>query len=216
MGLTPTCEDPAATSWLTKDITRRDGLKALDGGPWKTRIAEPKPAKGYLRWHGDDEARAAVYGNRSRLRNRAFGKQAMRKRGEMVVRSFAHAIDRGGMRRAWLRGRQNVDKRYLIHVAGFNLGIQNPAMFGQGTPREAASARAALLFFVQSTISTLAGRQAVILAIDGETAMRSSSSRPRCRRLKKRHRHRAGRHCLATNVRSEPPPLLEDASRRPP
>jgi len=96
----------------------RDGLKGLDGGPWKTRIAEPKPANGCLRWHGDDEARAVVYGNRSRLRS-GVGKQAMRKRGEMVERSFTHVLDRGGMRRAWLRGRQNVHKRYLIHVAGF-------------------------------------------------------------------------------------------------
>ena len=37
----------------------------------------------------------------------------------MVERSFAHILNRGGMRRAWLRGRDNVHKRYLIHVAGF-------------------------------------------------------------------------------------------------
>jgi hypothetical protein len=166
VGLTPTCEDPSDLV-ADKGYHSRDGLKALDGGPWKTRIAEPKPAKGYLRWHGDDAARAAVYGNRSRLKS-GVGKQAMRKRGEMVERSFAHVLDRGGMRRAWLRGRQNVHKRYLIHVAGFNLGILMRAMFGQGTPRQAASARSALLFFVQSD-STLA--VAVILAIDGETAM---------------------------------------------
>ena len=47
----------------------------------------------------------------------------MRRRGEMVERSFAHVLDRGGMRRALLRERKNVHKRYLIHVAGFNLGI---------------------------------------------------------------------------------------------
>jgi transposase len=50
-------------------------------------------------------------------------------------RSFAHVLDGGGKRRAWLRGRQNVHKRYLIHVAGFNLGILMRAMFGQGTHR---------------------------------------------------------------------------------
>ena len=49
-----------ATWWLTKDITRAMVSRRLDGGPQKTRIAEPKLAKGYLRWHGDDEARAAV------------------------------------------------------------------------------------------------------------------------------------------------------------
>jgi len=47
----------------------------------------------------------------------------MRRCGELVERSFAHILDRGGMRRAWLRGRENVHKRYLIHVAGFNLGV---------------------------------------------------------------------------------------------
>src|ERR1700730_5394978 len=42
----------------------------------------------------------------------------MRKRGEMVERSFAHVLERGGVRRTWLRGRENVHKRYLVHVAG--------------------------------------------------------------------------------------------------
>jgi len=27
------------------------------------------------------------------------------------------------MSRVWLRGRDNVQKRYLIHVAGYNLGF---------------------------------------------------------------------------------------------
>jgi transposase len=74
----------------------------------------------------------------------------MRKRGEMVERSFAHVLDRGGMRRAWLRGRENVHKRYLVHVAGFNLGILMRAIFGKGTPREAASARSVILFVFQT------------------------------------------------------------------
>ena len=74
----------------------------------------------------------------------------MRKRGEMVERSFAHVLDRGGMRRAWLRGRENVHKRYLIHVAGFNLGILMRARFGCGTPREAADAAFAVWFVIQT------------------------------------------------------------------
>ena len=79
----------------------------------------------------------------------------MRKRGEMVERSFAHVLGRGGMRRAWLRGRENLHKRYLIHVAGFNLGILMRALFGCGTPREAASAAPVVLFFVQTEIMLL-------------------------------------------------------------
>jgi len=42
----------------------------------------------------------------------------MRKPGEIVERGFAHVLERGGMRRTWLRGRENVHKRYLVHVAG--------------------------------------------------------------------------------------------------
>ena len=40
-----------------------------------------------------------------------------------MERGFALILDRGGMRRVWLRGRENVQKRYLIHVAGYNLGL---------------------------------------------------------------------------------------------
>jgi hypothetical protein len=58
----------------------------------------------------------------------------MRRRAELVERSFVHILDRGGMRRARLRGRENVHKRYLIHVAGFNLGMLMRAVHGQGTP----------------------------------------------------------------------------------
>ena len=55
------------------------------------------------------------------------------------------------MRRTWLRGRENVHKRYLIHVAGYNLGILMRASFGQGTPREAAARQRSALLFVAFT-----------------------------------------------------------------
>ena len=109
----------------------------LDGSPWKTRIAEPQ-RRGVSRWHGDEEARRAVYNNRARLRS-AVGKQAMRQRADLVERSFAHILDRGGLRRTWLRGRENVHKRYLIHVAGHNLGLLMRLLIGAGTPKEAVA-----------------------------------------------------------------------------
>jgi transposase len=165
-GLAPTPENPSDLV-TDKGYHSREGLKELDGGVWKTRIAEPKPANGYLRWHGDDAARDAVYANRARLKS-GVGRDAMRRRGEMVERSFAHILDRGGMRRAWLRGRENVHKRYLIHVAGFNLGILMRALFGCGTPRADAGAKNALLFIIQ-TDATLAITG--LADIDGEVAM---------------------------------------------
>ena len=92
----------------------------------------------------------------------------MRKRGEIVERSFAHVLDRGGMRRTWLRGRENVHKRYLIHVAGFNLGVLMRALFGCGTPREAESAKSAVLFVIQTE-----GMMAIVLiaTVSGDVAM---------------------------------------------
>ena len=78
------------------------------------RIAEPKPAKGYLRWQGDETAQSAVYGNRARLKS-DVGRKTMRQRGELVERSFAHILDRGGMRRAWLCGREN-DRPTIPHA----------------------------------------------------------------------------------------------------
>ncbi len=148
VGLAPSVEEPCVLVG-DKGYHSRGGLKDLHGGVWKTRIAEPKPAKGYLRWHGDEAARQAVYANRARLKS-GLGQDAMRKRGEMVERSFAHVLDRGGMRRAWLRGRENVHKRYLIHVAGFNLSILMRALFGCGTPREAVARTRAFVFVIQA------------------------------------------------------------------
>jgi transposase len=166
VNLAPTPEDPCDLV-ADKGYHSRDVLKDLDDSPWKTRIAEPRPSKGYLRWHGDDEARAAVYANRNRLRT-SVGREAMRKRGEMVERSFAHVLERGGMRRTWLRGRENVHKRYLVHVAGFNLGILMRALFGVGTPKEAAAIKNAVVFAIHSEDTIVI---AFVAAFDAEIAV---------------------------------------------
>ena len=64
---------------------------------------------GNLAAHGDEEARRAVYNNCVRLRS-GVAKEAFRLRAELVLRSFALVLDRGGMRRAWLPGRENLHK----------------------------------------------------------------------------------------------------------
>ena len=92
-----------------------------------------------LRWHGDDDA-GAVYANRARLLS-GVARVALMLRAVLCERAFAHVLDRGGMRRTWLRGRNNVAKRYLIHVAGHNLGLLMRTLFGAGTPRAAADLR---------------------------------------------------------------------------
>ena len=96
-----------------------------------------RPKQKGCRWRGDEAARRAVTNNRTRLLS-GVAKEAFKLRAEIVERSFAHNLDRGGMRRTWLRGRENVHKRYLLHVAGHNLSLLMRQLIGAGTPREAA------------------------------------------------------------------------------
>jgi transposase len=58
---------PAAPAEVVADkgYHGREVLKHLDDGPWTTRIAEPA-RRTALRWHGDLDARRAVYNNRAR------------------------------------------------------------------------------------------------------------------------------------------------------
>src|SRR5215218_5419955 len=120
VGAAPTPEVPAELV-ADKGYHSREGLKDLEDGAWKSRIAEKK-VPGVSRWRGDEAARRAVYNNRARLRS-GVAREAFRLRAELVERSFALTLDRGGMRRAWLRGGENLQKRYLVHVAGYNLGL---------------------------------------------------------------------------------------------
>jgi len=99
----------------------------------RTYIPEKKQI-GKRHWVGKEEQRDAVYANRQRLQ-RAKGKQLLRKRGELIERTFAHCYETGGMRRTHLRKHNNILKRLLIHVAGMNLGLLLRNMYGIGTPR---------------------------------------------------------------------------------
>jgi len=143
IGKTPSQDDPAELV-ADKGYHSRDGLKDLEDSAWKSRISEPKP-NGILRWKGDDDAKRAYYNNRARLLS-GVARQAFKLRAELVERSFALVLDRGGMRRAWLRGRDNVQKRYLIHISGYNLGLIMRLLTGFGTPRSLADAKIGVIW----------------------------------------------------------------------
>jgi transposase len=99
----------------------------------RTYIVEPKRKR--QRWTDKPEGQQeAVYANRRRCKG-ARGRQLQRLRSERVERTFAHICETGGARRSWIRGLLEVTKRYLIQVAGHNLGILMRKLFGIGTPR---------------------------------------------------------------------------------
>lgn len=123
--------------WLSELVTDKgyhsnERLKDLRKLGIRTYISEP--VRGKRNWNGKSEEREAVHGNRRRIRGER-GKQLLRQRAMMLERSFAHSLETGGMRRVYLRGRENILKRFLVHSAGLNLGLLLRLTYGHGTPR---------------------------------------------------------------------------------
>jgi transposase len=119
-------------------------LVMLKNAEVRTYIPEKKQ-KGQRHWDGKGEQQQAVYANRLRV-DGSYGKRLLRKRGELIERSFAHCYDTGGMRRTHLRGHRNILKRLLIHVGAFNLSLIFRSLLGSGTPREYKNRQSSLLF----------------------------------------------------------------------
>jgi hypothetical protein len=69
---------------------------------------------------------------------------------------------RGGMRRAWLRGRENIHKRYLIHVAGFNLGVLDAHAPRPGHGERGCGGRITFFFALRTETALVLGLIAVV------------------------------------------------------
>lgn len=98
----------------------------------RTYISEPD--RGPQSWIGQKAERDSVYANRRRIRGDR-GKRLLRERGELLERPCAHLYETGRLRRAQVRGHENVLKRLLVHASAFNLGLWMRTLFGIGTPR---------------------------------------------------------------------------------
>jgi len=64
------------------------------------------------------------------------GKDLLRRRGMHLERSFAHVLDAGGARRTTLRGLANLNKRFKVSAAIYNLSQLMRQLFGIGTPKQ--------------------------------------------------------------------------------
>lgn len=136
-GAAPTSKPSRHVRELTGDkgYHKASTLEELRNAGVRTYIPE-RLQRGRRRWQGNGGTpRAkAVYGNRARAQ-RAKGKALQRRRGELIERTFAHLCETGAHRRTRLRERDNVQKRYLIQAAAFNLSLVMRQLLGQGTPR---------------------------------------------------------------------------------
>jgi len=126
-----------APNWLSELVTDKgyhSNETMVDLKEFEIRSYVSEPNRGRRNWIGKEAERDAVYANRRRIRGER-GKRLLRRRGLMLERPFAHCYETGEMRRVHLRGRENILKRLLIHVAGFNLSLVLRLMIGKGTPR---------------------------------------------------------------------------------
>src|SRR3954467_587048 len=108
-------------------------LKELHHQGVRTYI--PEPDRGRRKWEGKAVEQKRTYENRRRVRGDR-GRQLQKRRSELTERSFAHLYETGGMRRLYLRGRDNILKRLLLHAAAFNISLLLRKQLGRGKPRQ--------------------------------------------------------------------------------
>jgi transposase len=84
-----------------------------------------------------------------------YGRKLLRKRGQHIERSFAHVLDAGGMRRATLRGPENLNKRHQIAAACYNLSQLLRRLYGVGTPKQWVARFARLILSLRNCLLTL-------------------------------------------------------------
>jgi transposase len=99
----------------------------------RTVISDPHAAK---RRKDLSAEQRAILRRASRATRSKSGKALLRKRGEFLERGFCHVLDHGGMRRATLRGKANLSKRYVAAALTFNLSLLLRTVMGIGTPKQ--------------------------------------------------------------------------------
>lgn len=109
------------------------------------------------------------------------GKALLRKRGEHLERSFCHVLDQGGMRRATLRGCENLTMRLIGAVLAFNLSVLMRHLHGIGTPKqwEARAQRA-----LESATGLIGGYHSILDRLGQLCLSQRRILRPRSRHLR--------------------------------
>jgi transposase len=108
-------------------------LQALQHEQIKTVICDPISNR---RLDKLDESEQHTVKAAKRSAESQYGLKLLRRRGMHLERAFAHILDSGGMRRATLRGRQNLNKRFKLAAAFYNLSQLMRKLFGIGTPKQ--------------------------------------------------------------------------------
>jgi len=108
-------------------------LQELQQEQIKTVICDPVSNRRMDKLEPDEQRAVKAAGRSARSKP---GKELLSKRGRHIERAFAHILDCGGMRRATLRGPQNLQKRFKLAAAFYNLSQLMRKLFGVGTPKQ--------------------------------------------------------------------------------
>ena len=140
-------------------VLQQEGIRTVISDPVKNRnVGKLTP-----------EAATAVR-NAKRSAQSKSGKALLRKRGMHLERSFAHILDAGGGRRTTLRGLENLNKRFKLVAAFYNLSQLMRQLLGVGTPKQWAAGPKARFQFLWSILVTgwswITGRKNAMLATD--------------------------------------------------
>lgn len=130
---------PESTAALTahKSCYRVAELEAVQQCRMTTVISDPLRNRRVDKL--DVEQQIVVLGAKSSS-SRLCENALLRRRGMHIECSFAYILDSGGIRRATLRGQNNLNQLYNIAAAAHSLSQLMRHLFGIGTPKQAAAA----------------------------------------------------------------------------
>ena len=135
-----------------KGYHKAETLAGCTAAGVRTYIPEQRRAQ-QRAWTDKPPEWERAYGNNRRRVGGRRNKRLQKLRSEKVERSFAHVCETGGGRRSWLRGLLKVGTRYLMQVAGHNLGAIMRRVFGKGAPRSLQGLRAAVVAWMEGRMA---------------------------------------------------------------
>src|SRR5450755_2697418 len=135
---------PAGIEEVVMDKGYHSGAVMVELAEREMRSYVPEPERGKRKWSGKAAEQRCVYANRRRVRAER-SKRLQKLRGELCERSFAHCYETGAMRRMYVRGEDNVNKRVLVQAAAFNIGLLLRKLSGWGKPRQAQGRKNAVI-----------------------------------------------------------------------
>ena len=166
--------DKVSGDWMSEAVLDKgyhSKQSLLDLEEMEVRSYASEPGRGRQDWEGQADAKAAVYANRRRVRGER-GRRLLKSRGEKLERTFAHCYETGGMRRLFLRGRENAAKRVLVHAAAFNVGLMMRLKYGLRKPRGLSKAAAAACGLVFALVQWLWSNWAAVRVIGAAFSLR--------------------------------------------